>query len=141
MAQCLLENQHDLNSNDNSISTKEFLQIEKTCEGFKESDEEIKKIFNEIQRLAGQTEISHISGEDLDDVDLILKRAEHLAKESTNLLQSSPIAEILTSDENPYEKSKHSSKIPQIKVTKPETEMKKEKSDHQKPTKVRKAFK
>lgn len=86
--------------------------------------------------LAGHKD-NNITGEDLDDVGLILQRAEDISQETANLLQSSPVADILSNNENPY-KSDKSSKIPQIKVTKPEADQKKEKSDHQKPVKVRK---
>lgn len=106
----------DIPSNDNSLSTKEFLQNEKNCEIFKDSDEEIKMILSEINKLSGNNNNNLISG-DLDDVDLILKRAEDIASETKNLLKS-PIVSSLSGS------PKGSNKIPEIKVTKPDFELK-----------------
>ncbi|XP_026756203.2 centrosomal protein of 162 kDa [Galleria mellonella] len=113
MAQCSVTMVNaEQNSTDNSISTKEFLHIEKACEVPRDSDEEIKMIFNEINKLSGNADSDKIIGEDVEDVELILKRAEDIAHETENLLKSSPIAAVngITND---------SGAIPQIKVTKP----------------------
>lgn len=116
MAQSLISMTQDIGSNDNSISTKEFLQFEKTCEAYKDDDEEIRMIFNEIKKLSASNKEEKILSEDIDDVDLILKRAEDIAQETKNLLKSSPISTVLNaSSPNKSE----SAAIPQIKVTKP----------------------
>ncbi|KAJ8712410.1 hypothetical protein PYW07_005252 [Mythimna separata] len=116
----------DIGSNDNSISTKEFLQFEKSCEASKDDDEEIRMIFNEIKKLSAANKEEKILSEDIDDVDLILKRAEDIAHETENLLKSSPISAALnTSSPNKSE----SGAIPQIKVTKP-SENEKDSMEH-----------
>lgn len=108
MANSNVNSNHEVLSNDNS--TKEFLLHEKSCETFKDSDEEIKMIFSEIQKLSsGKNKDCDIT-EDIDDVDLILKRAEVLAHETQHLLKSSPVACIST--------QKNTEAIPVIKVTK-----------------------
>ncbi|XP_061719370.1 centrosomal protein of 162 kDa [Cydia pomonella] len=101
------------NSNDNSLSTKEFLQNEQSCENFKDSDEEIKMILTEINKLSGGNNNSLLAGE-TDDVDVILKRAEDIAFETENLLKSSPIASVLN-----IAPETSNNKVPEIKVTKP----------------------
>ncbi|XP_063386539.1 centrosomal protein of 162 kDa [Cydia fagiglandana] len=101
------------NSNDNSLSTKEFLQNEQSCEKFKDSDEEIKMILTEINKLSGGTNNSLLAG-DTDDVDVILKRAENIASETEHLLKSSPIASVLN-----ITPETSNNKVPEIKVTKP----------------------
>ncbi|XP_063626095.1 centrosomal protein of 162 kDa [Cydia splendana] len=101
------------NSNDNSLSTKEFLQNEQSCEKFKDSDEEIKMILTEINKLSGGNNNSLLAG-DTDDVDVILKRAENIAFETENLLKSSPIASVLN-----IAPETSNNKVPEIKVTKP----------------------
>lgn len=107
----------ELASNDNSISTKEFLNIEKSCETYKDSDEEIKMIFTEINKLSGGSGNSKVIDEDVDDVELILKRAEDIALETENLLKSCPVATVVG---NIIPGSVTSSVvIPQIKVSKP----------------------
>ncbi|KAJ8715148.1 hypothetical protein PYW08_005129 [Mythimna loreyi] len=106
----------DIGSNDNSISTKEFLQFEKSCEAYKDDDEEIRMIFNEIKKLSAANKEEKVISEDIDDVDLILKRAEDIAQETQNLLKSSPISTVLNG--NSPNKTE-SGAIPQIKVTKP----------------------
>ncbi|XP_026495844.2 centrosomal protein of 162 kDa [Vanessa tameamea] len=104
---------HELICNDNS--TKEFLLHEKTCEAYKDSDEEIKMIFKEIKKLSVSKNKDTEIGEDVDDVDLILKRAEDIANETENILKSSPVATVVNGI-RPYIDSGN---IPQIKVTKP----------------------
>ncbi|CAH2093051.1 unnamed protein product [Euphydryas editha] len=99
-------------SNDNS--TKEFLILEKNCETFKDSDEEIKMIFNEIKKLSNTKNKDTEIGEDVDDVELILRRAEDIAHETENILKSSPIATVVNGI-RPY----NDTDIPHIKVTKP----------------------
>ncbi|XP_047526067.1 centrosomal protein of 162 kDa [Pieris napi] len=69
-------------------SNKEFLLLEKTCEALKDSDEEIKMIFNEIKKLSHN---NHVEITDEDDVELILRKAENIANETENLLKSSPL--------------------------------------------------
>ncbi|XP_045519680.1 centrosomal protein of 162 kDa [Pieris brassicae] len=69
-------------------SNKEFLLLEKTCEALKDSDEEIKMIFNEIKKLSHN---NHVEITDEDDVELILRKAENIANETENLLKSSPV--------------------------------------------------
>ncbi|XP_037973181.2 centrosomal protein of 162 kDa [Plutella xylostella] len=126
MAQSLVESIQESTSNDNSISTKEFLRIEKNCEGYKDSDEEIKLIFNEINKLSGANNNNNsILLEDNDDVELILKRAEDIAQETENLFKSSPIAAAASPS---HEKQSNVAKIPQIKVTKPDESKKTEKA-------------
>lgn len=115
MAQCSVSLIQDLNSNDNSVSTKEFLHIEKTCETYKDSDEEIKMLFNEINKLSGGKG-EKLIGDD-EDVELILKRAEDIAQETENLLKKSPVGVSVSS-------FKDSTVVPLIKVTKAnETEL------------------
>ncbi|CAK1555707.1 unnamed protein product [Leptosia nina] len=97
----------DIKSCDNS--NKEFLLLEKTCEGFKDSDEEIKMIFNEIKKLSHNKDVEIT---DEDDVDLILKKAEDIANETENLLKNSPVVA------NPVAYLGDSSGIPEITVTK-----------------------
>ncbi|XP_028031652.1 centrosomal protein of 162 kDa [Bombyx mandarina] len=116
MAKSLMAQNQDLPSNDNSLSTREFLHIEKTCEAFKDSDEEIKMILSEINKLSGgKTEEKLLEG-DVDDVELILKRAEDIALETENLLKNSPVAAKI--HKLTPEKSEPSA-IPEILVTKP----------------------
>ncbi|XP_030020271.2 centrosomal protein of 162 kDa [Manduca sexta] len=102
---------YDLASNENSLSTKEFLQFEKTCEAYKDSDEEIKMIFSEINKLSAGNTNDKIIGDDVEDVELILKRAEDIALETENLLKSSPIANAVSPSKSQI------AVIPQIKVT------------------------
>ncbi|XP_072945061.1 uncharacterized protein [Epargyreus clarus] len=94
-----------------SNSSKEFLLLEKTCEAYKDSDEEIKMIFNEIKKLSNCKDKDNEIG-DMEDVELILKKAEDIAQETENLLKSSPVS---------VSKSiaKGTNSIPQIKVTEP----------------------
>ncbi|XP_059052615.1 centrosomal protein of 162 kDa [Achroia grisella] len=114
MAQCSLNTvKNDQNSTDNSTSTKEFLHFEKACEAPRDSDEEIKMIFSEINKLAVGTDNDKVIGEDVEDVELILKRAEDIALETENLLKTSPIATKNGITTN------CGVAIPQIKVTKP----------------------
>ncbi|XP_063537042.1 centrosomal protein of 162 kDa [Cydia strobilella] len=101
------------NSNDNSLSTKEFLQNEQSCEKFKDSDDEIKMILTEINKISGGNDNSLLAG-DTDDVDVILKRADDIAFETENLLKSSPIASVLN-----IAPVTSKNKVPEIKVTKP----------------------
>lgn len=108
----------ELGSNENSVSTKEFLNFEKACEAYKDSDEEIKLIFNEINKLSAGNNKDKVISEDVDDVELILKRAEDIALETQNLLKSSSVAASL----NGMVPILNDSVIPQIKVTKPELE-------------------
>ncbi|XP_052743233.1 centrosomal protein of 162 kDa [Bicyclus anynana] len=98
---------------ENKKCTKEFLLHEKTCEAFKDSDEEIKMIFNEIKKLSDSKNLVHEVDEDNDDVEQILKRAENIAQETENLLKSSPVS---INGIRPY---LDTGNIPQIKVTKP----------------------
>nr|XP_021192892.2 centrosomal protein of 162 kDa [Helicoverpa armigera] len=116
MAQSLVTLTQDAGSNDNSMSTKEFLHFEKTCEAYKDSDEEIKMIFNEIKKLSAANKSEKVLSEDIDDVGLILKRAEEMAQETENLLKSSPVAAALNAGSP---NKSESGAIPQIKVTKP----------------------
>lgn len=95
-------------------STREFLIQEKHCEAYKDSDEEIKMIFNEIKKLSDTKNKDTEIGEDVDDVDLILKRAEDIANETENILKTSPIATAMNGI-HPY----IDTNIPQIKITKP----------------------
>lgn len=118
MAQSLIAVNSEIGSNDNSMSTKEFLQFEKSCEAYKGSDEEIKLIFNEIKKLSAASKTDKGISDDIDDVELILKRAEDIAHETENLLKNSPNSAIATPNKI------ESGAIPQIKVTKPsETDM------------------
>lgn len=103
-------------SNENSISTKEFLNFEKTCEAYKDSDDEIKMIFNEITKLSAANNKDNIISEDIEDVEMILKRAEDLSQETELLLKSSPVA---TKTECTLPNGVDSGNIPLIKVTKP----------------------
>ncbi|XP_075980069.1 uncharacterized protein LOC142979166 [Anticarsia gemmatalis] len=120
MAQSLMALNQDIASNDNSMSTKEFLQFEKTCEAYKDSDEEIRMIFNEIKKLSASNKSEKVLNDDVDDVELILKRAEVIAQETEFLLKNSPISP--NNNSNSPNKSE-SGAIPQIKVTNPsETE-------------------
>lgn len=113
-------NDTEMLSNENSISTKEFLHIEKSCELYKDSDEEIKLIFNEINKLSGAC-ANEVEG-DLDDVDLILKRAEVIAKETKDILQQNPLD--LKSPVVPKDNRAEVINIPVIKITKPNNEHK-----------------
>ncbi|PZC76023.1 hypothetical protein B5X24_HaOG205225 [Helicoverpa armigera] len=136
MAQSLVTLTQDAGSNDNSMSTKEFLHFEKTCEAYKDSDEEIKMIFNEIKKLSAANKSEKVLSEDIDDVGLILKRAEEMAQETENLLKSSPVAAALNAGSP---NKSESGAIPQIKVTKPhETDEDKDHKDNN--TKVRCSF-
>uniref|UniRef100_A0A2A4K1S5 Uncharacterized protein n=1 Tax=Heliothis virescens TaxID=7102 RepID=A0A2A4K1S5_HELVI len=116
MAQSLITITQDTESNDNSMSTKEFLHFEKTCEAYKDSDEEIKMIFNEIKKLSAANKTEKVMSEDIDDVELILKRAEEMSHETENLFKSSPVAAALNAGSP---NRSESGAIPQIKVTKP----------------------
>lgn len=111
MAESVLITQ-EITSTDNS--TREFLIQEKNCEAFKDSDEEIKMIFNEIKKLSDNKNKDTEIGEDVDDVDLILKRAEDIANETENILKTSPIATAVNGIHSYIETN-----IPQIKITKP----------------------
>lgn len=106
----------DSMSNENSISTKEFLNFEKTCEAYKDSDDEIKMIFNEITKLSAANNKDNIISEDIEDVELILRKAEDLAQETELLLKSSPVAAKI---ERTLPNGVDSGAIPLIKVTKP----------------------
>ncbi|CAG9564611.1 unnamed protein product [Danaus chrysippus] len=99
----------------NENSTNEFLFYEKTCEAYKDDDEEIKMIFNEIKKLSDPKNKDSEIGEDVEDVELILKRAEHISHETENLLKSSPIATV----SNGFYAHTDPGNIPKIKVTKP----------------------
>lgn len=110
MAESVLITQ-EIISADNS--TKEFLIQEKNCEAFKDSDEEIRMIFNEIKKLSDTKNKDTEIGEDVDDVDLILKRAEDIANETENILKTSPLATAVNGI-HPIDTN-----IPQIKITKP----------------------
>lgn len=103
-------------SNENSISTKEFLNFEKTCEAYKDSDDEIKMIFNEITKLSAANNKDNIISEDIEDVELILRKAEDLAQETELLLKSSPVA---AKTERTLPNGVDCGTIPVIKVTKP----------------------
>ncbi|KAJ0174562.1 hypothetical protein K1T71_009670 [Dendrolimus kikuchii] len=119
MAQSLVVCPQDLISNENSLSTKEFLDFEKTCEAYKDSDEEIKLIFNEIKRLSSGNNKDNVLGDDVEDVDLILKRAEDIAQETVNLLKSSPVASTAKIQDPSNDDQNTANGIPQITVTKP----------------------
>ncbi|CAB3230854.1 unnamed protein product [Arctia plantaginis] len=121
MAQSEIAVGQDLGSNDNSMSTKEFLQFEKTCEGYKDSDEEIKMIFSEINKLVASNKTEKVLNDDVDDVELILKRAEDISLETENLLKKSPISALFNASSEIKIKN---GAIPQIKVTKPREEEK-----------------
>ena len=101
----------EMPSNDNS--TKEFLFHENNCMAYKDSDEEIKLIFNEIKKLSDAKNNDTEIGEDVDDVELILKRAEDIAQETENLLKSSPVVAAVKSGRQNIV----TGNIPQIKVT------------------------
>ncbi|XP_050682258.1 uncharacterized protein LOC126977469 isoform X2 [Leptidea sinapis] len=88
-----------------SISNNEFLLLEKTCEALKDSDEEIKLLFNEINKLSNNKDLGI---ENEDDIELILKRAEDIAHETKNLLKS------------PISNSYKGETIPEIKVFTPD---------------------
>lgn len=90
MAQSLVHHQ-DIGSNDNSVSTREFLSFEKACEAYKDSDDEIKLIMNEINKLSASNNKDNVIVDDTEDVDLILKRAKDIAHETENLLKRSPV--------------------------------------------------
>ncbi|XP_045775006.1 centrosomal protein of 162 kDa-like isoform X1 [Maniola jurtina] len=126
MAQSVASNL-EIVSNDNS--TKEFLLHEKTCEAFKDNDEEIKMIFNEIKKLSDAKNLGHEIDEDNDDVELILKRAENIALETENLLKSSPVAAAVNGLRSYMDKGN----VPQIKVTKPTENVH---SEHKTPSKT-----
>ncbi|KAJ2945719.1 hypothetical protein O0L34_g560 [Tuta absoluta] len=102
----------DTFSNENSLSTKEFLDFEKTCGAYKDSDEEIKMLFSEITKLSATMKKDSVIGADVDDVDLILKRAEDIANETENILKSPSMSTITAIPRDTIS-------IPQIKVTKP----------------------
>ncbi|CAK1587084.1 unnamed protein product [Parnassius mnemosyne] len=112
MADESLASNRDVISNE-EILTKEFLLIEKSCESYKDSDEELKNIFKEIKKLSCAKNKDSEVGEDSEDVELILKRAEDIANETENLLNSSPVVGFRNCVSPCVE-----SKVPQIKVTK-----------------------
>lgn len=116
MAQSSIIVTQESTSNDNSISTKEFLNFEKTCEAYKDSDDEIKMIFSEITKLSAANSRDNVISEDVEDVELILRRAEDLAQETELLLKSSPVAANI---ERTLPNGVDSGTIPLIKVTKP----------------------
>lgn len=118
MAQSLLTNNQEQDSNENSVSTKEFLSFEKVCEAYKDSDEEIKMIFYEIHKLSAANNKDKVLSEETDDVELILKRAEDISLETENILKNCPVAASL----NGATLTLHDHSIPQIKVTKAEVE-------------------
>ncbi|XP_068617981.1 putative leucine-rich repeat-containing protein DDB_G0290503 [Battus philenor] len=101
------------NENSEDVLNDEFMLIEKSCEVFKDSDEEIKNIFSEIKKLSSGKRKDDEIGEDVEDVELILKRAEDIAHETETLLNSSPVVGIVNSVS-----PSALDKIPQIKVTK-----------------------
>ncbi|XP_013148299.1 PREDICTED: centrosomal protein of 162 kDa [Papilio polytes] len=106
------------------ILNEEFLLIEKSCES-KDSDDEIRNILNELKRLSTVKNKDTEIGEDVEDVDMILKRAEDIAHETKNLLNSSPVISI------PNGVSYNTiDKVPQIKVTKHVTNENKIETDH-----------
>lgn len=109
----------NLHSNENSLSTKEFLDFEKTCEAYKDSDEEIRFIFNEIKKLSGEKKKDNEVGDDVEDVELILKRAEDIAQETVNLLKSSPVTAVVNGGGSSLNNQNNSNGIPHITVTKP----------------------
>lgn len=111
MAQCLTENNTEMSTKDNSNSIQEYLNIEKSCEQFKGTDEEIILIFNEINKISGSS-LPQNEGE-LDDVELILKRAEDLSKETQNILNNAPAIA-----KNNFQNNVESVNIPVIRVTK-----------------------
>ncbi|CAH0588958.1 unnamed protein product [Chrysodeixis includens] len=124
MAQNVIAIHQEVGSNDNSMSTKEFLQFEKTCEAYKGSDEEIRYIFNEIKKLTSSNKTEKVISDDVDDVELILKRAEDIAQETKNLLKATPVSPTVPSRAKTPVLTPDPEAIPQIKVTKPnETEM------------------
>ncbi|XP_041982099.1 centrosomal protein of 162 kDa isoform X2 [Aricia agestis] len=96
-------------SNDNS--TKEFLLNEKTCEMYKDSDDEMKMIFSEIKKLSDTKNNFSDVGEDSEDVELILKKAEDIALETENLLKVGPPLP------NSICTSKSANNIPDIRIT------------------------
>lgn len=133
MAQGVLIDAPEMASNENSISTKEFLNMEKTCEAYKDSDEEIKMIFTEINKLSGGN--NNVLEGDVDDVELILKRAEDIALETENLLKMSPVAASAAGISN------GPATIPRIKVSKPiESDNKSPEENCNSGMKVRKYF-
>lgn len=106
------------------ILNEEFLLIEKSCES-KDSDDEIRNILNELKRLSTVKSKDTEIEEDVEDVDMILKRAEDIAHETKNLLNSSPVISI------PNGVSYNTiDKVPQIKVTKHVTNENKIETDH-----------
>lgn len=98
MSENSVVNNQDTVSNENSLSIKEFLLFEKTCEASRDSDEEIKMIFSEIKKLSGEETGHKIFESDNEDVDLILKRAVNIAKETESLLKNDPVASIINGD-------------------------------------------
>lgn len=117
MAQNVVTCPQDVNSNEHSLSTKEFLDFEKTCEAYKDSDEEIKLIFNEIKKLSSGNNKDNVLGEDVEDIELILKRAEDIAQESVNLLKGSPISSVVKSKGLSTDNQNTTSGVPQVKDT------------------------
>lgn len=120
MAQSLVRNHAEIGSNENSVSTREFLNFEKACEAYKDSDDEIKHIFSEINKLSAPNSKDNVIADDVEDVELILKRAEDIALESENLLKSSPVSAKLNSV--PVINRNNTGVVPEIKVTKAENE-------------------
>ncbi|KOB72752.1 Uncharacterized protein OBRU01_11993 [Operophtera brumata] len=117
MAQCLMMNHQEIESNDNSVSTREFLNFEKVCEAYKDSDEEIKLIFSEINKLSTSNSKDNVIADDVEDVELILKRAEDIALETESLLKSSVKTNAVASSS-----LNSAALIPEIKVTKADNE-------------------
>lgn len=116
MAQGLMVNHQEIGSNENSVSTREFLNFEKVCEAYKDSDEEIKLIFSEINKLSTSNSKDNVIADDVEDVELILKRAEDIALETENLLKSSAKVNQASSNLN------SAAVITKIKVTKADNE-------------------
>ncbi|XP_014371395.2 centrosomal protein of 162 kDa [Papilio machaon] len=106
------------------ILNEEFLLIEKSCES-KDSDDEIRNILNELKRLSTIKNKDTEIGEDVEDVDMILKRAEDIAHETKNLLNSSPVIGIPNGVS-----SSAMDKVPKIKVTKHLTNENNIETDH-----------
>lgn len=116
MAQSLVIDHQETGSNENSVSTREFLSFEKACEAYKDSDDEIKQIFSEINKLSASNSKDNVIADDVEDVELILKRAEDIALQSKNLLKNSPVASKVNAV--PSFSPNNSAVIPEIKVTK-----------------------
>lgn len=120
MAQSLVMNHQEIGSNENSVSTREFLSFEQACEAYKDSDDEIRQIFSEINKLSASNSKDNVIAADVDDVDLILKRAETIALESEKLLKNCPV----TAKESsvPIFSHNNAGVIPEIMVTKVESD-------------------